>query len=87
MQEATALGVAMAAGYAIGIWDLDVDNRNDEIDVFKPTISEKERAKKFKRWNEAVSHSMHWIHSDEQDGVISKFPFQFLKLLIVYLLF
>ncbi|XP_060604199.1 glycerol kinase-like [Ruditapes philippinarum] len=67
MQEATALGVAMAAGYAIGIWDLDVDNRNDKIDVFKPTISEKERAKKFKRWNEAVSHSMHWIHSDEQD--------------------
>ena len=43
MPETTALGAAMAAGSALGIWNLDTDGAKVTTDTFTATITEKGR--------------------------------------------
>ncbi len=61
--ETTALGAAMAAGYAIGLWnfesDIDSNSRDGDIE-FKPKMDAKERSKKINVWKKAVERSLKW---------------------------
>ncbi|KAH0495083.1 hypothetical protein TgHK011_008654 [Trichoderma gracile] len=68
MRETTALGAAMAAGLAVGVWksfeDLK-DVNNEGRTIFRPQISEKEARKKFARWEKAVDMSRGWLNEVE----------------------
>lgn len=64
MRETTALGAAIAAGFAIDIWqefeELKEINRVDRM-VFSPQISEGQSAAMYKRWTKAVEMSKGWL--------------------------
>lgn len=68
MRESTALGAAIAAGFAVDVWkefeELKEINREDRT-IFKPQISEEERGKMYKRWERAVEMSKGWVSDDE----------------------
>jgi len=63
MRETTALGAAIAAGFAVGIWksldDLDNVNNKDRT-TFSPQISEEESEQKYMAWQKAVEKSLDW---------------------------
>ncbi|KAJ9654604.1 Glycerol kinase [Neophaeococcomyces mojaviensis] len=63
MRETTALGAAIAAGLAVGVWnsledfkDVNAEGKN----TFKPAISPEEADKKFGRWEKAVQMCRGW---------------------------
>ena len=64
MRETTALGAAIAAGFAVDIWkefgELKELNRTNRT-IFKPQISDKESEVLYKRWSKAVEMSRGWI--------------------------
>ncbi|KAK4921967.1 Glycerol kinase, partial [Elasticomyces elasticus] len=72
MRETTALGAAIAAGLAIGVWrnfaELRDINRAGGT-VFEPQVSRQESADKFEEWEKAVQMSRGWVRSDEDKGV------------------
>jgi len=53
MRETTALGAAIAAGFAVGVWkefdELKEINQKDRM-VFKPNVGKEEGEKMFKKW-------------------------------------
>ena len=59
MSETTALGAAMAAGAAVGVWNLE-QLPTVTMDTFSPTLEDAERDAKFARWQEAVKRALHW---------------------------
>lgn len=63
MRETTALGAAIAAGFAVGVWstydELKEINTTGRT-VFEPKIGRDEREKKFGRWTKAVEMSKGW---------------------------
>ncbi|KAI7907109.1 uncharacterized protein BX663DRAFT_528923 [Cokeromyces recurvatus] len=63
MREMTALGSAIAAGFAVGIWksfdELSKVNQEGKTH-FIPTISEERRKKMYKGWEQAVKRSFGW---------------------------
>jgi glycerol kinase len=63
MRETTALGAAIAAGFAVGVWEtydeLKTINTTGRT-VFEPKITKEESAKMFKRWTKAVEMSRGW---------------------------
>lgn len=68
MHQTTALGAAIAAGFAIDIWstfdELKHMNRANRT-VFKPTISEAASARMYKKWTKAVQMCRGWLDPDE----------------------
>lgn len=65
MRETTALGAAIAAGMAVGVWETfdDLKNVNTEgSTVFKPQITPEESSKRFSRWEKAVEMSKGWAN-------------------------
>lgn len=68
MRETTALGAAIAAGFAVGIWsefdELKEINQKDRV-IFEPNISPEESAKMFKKWSRAVEMCRGWLTTDE----------------------
>lgn len=63
MRETTALGAAIAAGLATGMWKSIEDLNDVNVDgdtVFKPKISEEERNKMYTGWKEAITRSLGW---------------------------
>ncbi|EHK27069.1 uncharacterized protein TRIVIDRAFT_91895 [Trichoderma virens Gv29-8] len=67
MRETTALGAAIAAGLAVGVWNSfeDLDNVNSEgRTIFQPQISEAEASKRFARWEKAVQMSKGWLNDE-----------------------
>ena len=70
MRETTALGAAIAAGFAAKVW-----NSFDELKevntagqtVFEPKMEAKASAKMFKRWERAVSMCKGWLAEDEKE--------------------
>lgn len=65
MRETTALGAAIAAGLATGVWkelnDLkDVNQAGRK--VFKPNMERKQAEKLFKKWEQAVEMSRGWVN-------------------------
>lgn len=64
MRETTALGAAIAAGFAINIWkefdELKEINREDRT-IFEPQISPEQSDHMYARWEKAVDMSRGWM--------------------------
>jgi glycerol kinase len=72
MTEITALGAAIAAGLATGVWkDLkDMESKFGEVhteDVFIGLSSEEERKKKWELWEWGVERSFGWVKEGLKD--------------------
>lgn len=71
MRETTALGAAIAAGFAVDIWkefeELKAINQKDRR-IFNPDISPEESEKMFKKWSRAVEMCRGWLDTDEVGG-------------------
>lgn len=71
MRETTALGAAIAAGFAVGVWknkdELKEINKEGRT-TFTGTYSEKRRAKEFKLWNRAVERAVGWLEDSGSDS-------------------
>lgn len=69
MRETTALGAAIAAGFAVDIWhefsELKAINQKDRS-IFEPNTSPEESEKMFKKWERAVSMSRGWLDVQEE---------------------
>lgn len=64
MLETTALGAAIAAGFAVGVWESFEELKNINtagVKIFDPKISIDESAKKFARWEKAVDMCRGWV--------------------------
>lgn len=64
MRETTALGAAIAAGFAVGVWK-NIDELKEintsGVTKFEPKM-EREKAKEmFERWEKAVKMSAGWL--------------------------
>ncbi|XP_050439480.1 glycerol kinase-like isoform X2 [Adelges cooleyi] len=70
MVETTAMGAALAAGFAIGIWDMH--NIKSVSDTFVSSLSKQEQLLKYSEWKKAISRSIGW-HNDEDDGEDEEF--------------
>lgn len=70
MRETTALGAAIAAGFAVGVWkdfeELKEINKEGRF-FFKPDISEKKAAKMYSKWEKAVKMSTGWTDEEEEE--------------------
>lgn len=62
MVETTSLGAAMAAGAAVGLWNVDA-KLGGNVKRFKPKIGDDERERTFKKWEMAIERSLGWDHS------------------------
>ena len=64
MRETTALGAAIAAGLAVGVWksfdDLAAVNTEGKT-IFEPKKEKQESQKMFARWQKAVEMSKGWL--------------------------
>ena len=63
MRETTALGAAIAAGFAVEIWtDFDELKNINKADrtVFQPSIPPEKSNAMFERWNQAVEMARGW---------------------------
>ncbi|KAF2271569.1 glycerol kinase [Westerdykella ornata] len=71
MRETTALGAAIAAGFAVDVWkefdELKEINQKDRV-IFEPNITPEQSAKMFKRWTRAVEMCRGWVDTDEANG-------------------
>jgi len=72
MRESTALGSALLAGAALGLfgWDLSKPETLSKVntsgsETFTPTTGPEEREKRYKGWNRAVERAMHWNEAAE----------------------
>lgn len=69
MRETTALGAAIAAGLAIGVWrnfaELRDINRAGGT-VFEPEMSRQKSKERFEEWEIAVNMSRGWVKSDDR---------------------
>lgn len=64
MRETTALGAAIAAGLAVGVWESFDDLRNINTEgrtIFKPQLKKQESELRFSRWQKAVRMSKGWL--------------------------
>jgi glycerol kinase len=70
MHETTALGAAIAAGFAIDIWkdfsELKNMNRANRAS-FAPSMSVKASGKMYKKWSKAVEMSRGWAENEEEE--------------------
>lgn len=65
MRETTALGAAIAAGLAVGVWESleELKEVNTEgRTVFKPEIAKEESSGRFAKWEKAVQMSRGWAN-------------------------
>ncbi len=65
MRETTALGAAIAAGLAVGVWESIDELRevnSEGSTTFKPAINKEESASRFSRWEKAVEMSKGWAN-------------------------
>ncbi|KIW12125.1 glycerol kinase [Exophiala spinifera] len=63
MRETTALGAAIAAGLAVGVWDNIEELKDINVEgrtVFKPQMEEAKSKEMFGRWEKAVQMSRGW---------------------------
>lgn len=69
MRETTALGAAIAAGFAVDIWkefeELKEINKDDRT-IFEPQISDKKRELMFKKWEQAVQMCRGWVLEEDE---------------------
>lgn len=73
MRETTALGAAIAAGFAVGVWKTfdELKQINQEgRKYFKPEMEKEKSDRMFRKWDKAVKMSKGW--SDEDDFVAAE---------------
>lgn len=67
MRETTALGAAIAAGFAVGVWssfdELKQINQTGRT-KFEPQMSKEASAKMYKLWTRAVEMCRGWMETD-----------------------
>ena len=80
MRESTALGSALLAAHALGLFGWDVSNPSTlenvntaGVNIFEPELPEKERKKAVKGWEKAVKRARHWYTVEEEDEVEGEF--------------
>lgn len=70
MRETTALGAAIAAGFAVKVWssfdELKEINSEGRF-IFKPQIGQKESDRMYKKWTKAVEMCRGWTDEDDED--------------------
>lgn len=70
MHETTALGAAIAAGFAVDIWkdysELQDMNRANRT-IFTPKMSAKQSKKAYKQWSKAVEMARGWLTTETDD--------------------
>ncbi|KAK4540220.1 hypothetical protein LTR36_009718 [Oleoguttula mirabilis] len=70
MRETTALGAAIAAGFAVGVWkdfdELKEVNTKGQT-VFEPKMKAKESKRMLKRWERAVDMCRGWLAEEEAE--------------------
>jgi glycerol kinase len=75
MRETTALGAAIAAGFAVDIWkefdELKNINTEDRA-IFTPRVPEEKSAAMFKKWEQAVEMSRGWVLQDEEETALEE---------------
>jgi len=63
--ETTAMGAAMMAGRAVGIWnDRDLASLQSTDREFVPAMDEPTRLHLLKQWNRAIGRSQNWIDQE-----------------------
>jgi len=74
MRESTALGSALLAGHALGLfgWDLNEPETLSKVNtadvyVYEPKIDEKTRSRMIKGWKKAVKRAMKWNTAEEEE--------------------
>ncbi|XP_077299903.1 glycerol kinase 2 isoform X2 [Arctopsyche grandis] len=79
--DVTALGVAMAAGQACGVWDIKATVQQASKQSFLPTTTEEGRNIRYSKWKMAVERSMGWCvvgksltMTDEKYRLLSSIP-------------
>lgn len=67
--ETTALGAAIAAGHAAGVWTTsDSDDHSIKAErVFQPSLDSRTRQKKYDLWKKAVYKSLDWDSGEEEE--------------------
>lgn len=74
MRETTALGAAIAAGMAAGLWrnftELRDINRAGGV-VFEPSVSREKSAEMFSLWEKAVRMSEGWVDKEPPAGAMN----------------
>lgn len=69
MRETTALGAAVAAGLALGVWN-ELEELNDVNSVgrtiFKPKMAASKAEHMFGKWNQAVEMSRGWVREQDE---------------------
>lgn len=63
MAETTSLGIAMLAGHAVGIWDINEDTGVKHV-TYSHKNSDNERQQRYRRWKMAVDRSFGWASLD-----------------------
>ncbi|GJC89723.1 glycerol kinase 1 [Colletotrichum liriopes] len=69
MRETTALGAAIAAGLALGVWDEleDLKHVNQSgRKIFAPSLEKEKTDKMFKKWEQAVEMSRGWVRDTSE---------------------
>jgi glycerol kinase len=64
MRETTALGAAIAAGFAVGVWENFDELKNVNVagrTEFTPNIEKSVAAQRFERWERAVGMCKGWL--------------------------
>jgi glycerol kinase len=62
--ETTAIGVAGAAGVAVGLWTEEGFQQRRRVDrVFEPQMAQAERERLYARWHEAVARARGWVQT------------------------
>lgn len=77
MRETTALGAAIAAGLAFGMWNSFAELRDiNRVGgaVFEPAITREESASKIGEWEKAVRMSRGWVGGNDEDSAKSTVP-------------
>lgn len=61
MVETTALGAAYVAGKALDIWSSSNDDDTSPMDTYIPTLTERQRDYRLRKWKDAVQRSFNWM--------------------------
>jgi glycerol kinase len=70
MRETTALGAAIAAGFAVDIWqefeELKEINKEDRK-IFTPKVEKKKSEAMYNKWQQAVEMSKGWVKENDKE--------------------
>lgn len=75
MRESTALGSALLAGHALGLFGWDITRpetlakvNTADTQLFEPQISAKKRDKMRRGWTRAVERARHWRQDEDENS-------------------